>query len=75
MKSKLDFIAGLNLENQLFLKASDFPQSKITVSFIDSLFYSMTPKRAKSAIEKLSKISQIIIIGDAIENTSDGFKI
>ena len=71
MKSKLDFIVGLNVEDQAFLKASDFPPTKITVSFVNSVFYSMTPERAKAVIQKLASISQVIIIGDAMEN-ADG---
>lgn len=72
LKSKLTFVNALNAEDEGFCR-SDFPMSNVRLSFVNSVFFCMSSSRAKAVLTKLSKISEIIVIGDAMENL-DGSK-
>ena len=68
LKSKLSFVEALNAEDEGFLAAKSFPPSPVGVSFANSVFYSMTHERTAAVISKLALISDVIIIGDAMDN-------
>jgi hypothetical protein len=67
LKSKLNFVDPLNMEDEGFCKA-DFTISNVFLSFVNVVFYCMTADRAKAVLQKLAKISEVFVIGDNMEN-------
>jgi hypothetical protein len=68
LKTKLDFVEALNVEDKGFVDASNFPGMPVDLSFINSVFYCVAPNRAKAVLRKLVNCSQLVVIGDAMDN-------
>lgn len=66
LSKKLPFVHSYNFDDDKFIKAN-IPSGKVYISLINSVFYCMTPSRVKSVLNKLSKISTIIVIGDSMK--------
>jgi hypothetical protein len=67
LASNLPFIEVRNFDDVKFIH-SDFPNQKINISFVNSVFYCMKPKKVLNVLEKLSSISETIVIGDSMSN-------
>jgi len=67
MQRKLKFVNGLNKEDVGFIN-NNFPNHKMDISFVGSVFYCMDYKKVYSVCKKLSIISDILIIGDELKN-------
>lgn len=72
LKVKMPHVNVFLGEDSTFCDAVDFPPQGEYLSFINSVFYSMTPKRVERVLEKLSRFSSTIIIGESIANI-DGY--
>ncbi len=68
MKDKLPFIQCLHADDLAFMKNKSFPKNNVQISFVNSVFYCMSPKRVKSVLVKLSKVSEVIILGEGMAN-------
>jgi hypothetical protein len=68
MRSKLNFVDALNGEDEGFLDAKGFPSEPVGVSFVNSVFYCVAPRRAKAVLSKLCARSNTIVIGDGMDN-------
>jgi hypothetical protein len=56
-----------NVGDDEFVK-STFPNQRVNISLVNSVFYCMKPSRVKSVLEKLANISDVIVIGDSMKN-------
>jgi len=68
LKKKLPFVRILVGEDKAFIQNTSFPGQSIDISFIHAVFYSMAPKRVEKTLEKICKISKVVVIGDEIDN-------
>ncbi len=68
MKEKLPYVKCLHADDVGFAKNDTFPTDKVEISFVNSVFYCMSPKRVKSLLFKLSKISEVIVLGEGMMN-------
>lgn len=73
MREKLPFVQGLNAEDEGFIATTSFPPHPVSVSFTSGVFNCMAPSRAKSVLEKLSRISNTIVLGEGIDH-ADGWR-
>lgn len=73
MKEKLPHVRHLHSDDKNFLKNNTFPTSRIHISFINSVFYCMSSKRVKSVLLKLSRISEVIVLGEGMANLEDEY--
>lgn len=67
LKQKMKYVNTLLAEDEVFCKDNSFPPKRIRLSFVNSVFYCMEGHRAKSVLQKLTSISDAIIIGDAMD--------
>lgn len=67
LKQRMPHVQILQAEDSEFLK-NNFPGTKMTLSFVNAVFYCIDQKRAKNILKKITKISEIIIIGDELDN-------
>lgn len=68
MKEKLPYVKCLHADDVGFVKNDSFPTGKVEISFVNSVFYCMSPRRVKSVLLKLSKISEVIVLGEGMMN-------
>ena len=68
MREKLPYVKLLHADDVNFVKNDLFPPTKVQISFVNSVFYCMNPKRVQSVLLKLSKISDVIILGEGMVN-------
>lgn len=67
LKENLPFVKVLLGGDEEFL-SSNFPDKKMDLSFVNAVFYCVDEKRSKRILQKLASISDVIIIGDELEN-------
>lgn len=72
LKENLPFVKVLLGGDEEFLNSS-YPDKILDLSFVNAVFYCVDEKRSKRILQKLSLISNVIIIGDEMENL-DGEK-
>jgi len=60
-------VVALNGDDQQFIQ-SEFPKRNVDISFVNSVFFSMEPSRAKSVFMRLLEISDILVVGDGLDN-------
>ena len=73
MRARLPFIECLHSDNVGFVNNHTFPGNIIDISFVNSVFYCMPAKSVFSVLSKLAMISNIIVLGEGMEN-ADGDK-
>ena len=69
MLDKMPYVRGLNTDDIGFVEAQEYPcrpPTRITLSIVNGVFAHMDPFRTKVVIEKLSRISQVIILGEGL---------
>ncbi|MBI4681329.1 MAG: hypothetical protein HY753_09065 [Nitrospirae bacterium] len=71
MKNNLEYVIGLNTEDEKFCKTTDFPGHFIDVAFVNAVFYSMEYERVYNVCKKISSFCNTLIIGDELYN-ADG---
>jgi hypothetical protein len=67
LKQKMEYVNALLAEDEAFCRDNSFPPRHVKLSFVNSVFYCMEGWRAKSVLGKLASISDVIIIGDAMD--------
>lgn len=71
LRRELPFVELLEAEDRAFL-ATDFPRSaSVDVSFVNVVMYSVHGTRAKRVLERLCRVSDVIVLGEQLGNTSD----
>ena len=69
LRDQLDYVDVLEAEDEIFCRNISFPpQSSNYLSFVNSVFYSMDPRRVQRVLEKITKISNVIVIGESLQN-------
>lgn len=73
LKEKMPDVGVLQGEDSEFLSRESFPPAGRYVSFVNSVFYCMTPRRVEQVLKKMCDISAVLVIGESLENI-DGEK-
>lgn len=73
LKNKMPDVITFHGEDKNFCKTLNFPPDGKYLSFVNSVFYSMTPRRVEKVLTKLCKFSSTIVIGESIENIEGEF--
>jgi len=73
MKSKLPEVEVIQGGESVFLKASGDYKSKVHLTLVNSVFYSMSGPKTKKVIQRACDISEIVVVGDSMINL-DGYK-
>lgn len=64
---KMPYALAMQADDEAFI-ASNFPNHPTDVSLVNGVFCVMSGKRVQSVIQKLARISDVMIIGDNIDN-------
>ena len=67
LNKNLPEVVVLNGDDRRFIE-TEFPKRKVDISFVNSVFFSMEPSRAKPVFMRLLEISDILCIGDGLDN-------
>jgi hypothetical protein len=68
MQEKLPNLGGLLGDDAAYVNTVGFPGGQVDVSFANSVFYCIEAERAKPVIEKMCATSEVVVIGDSMDN-------
>lgn len=68
LRQKLPFVHVLEGEDEAFCRQTDFPPNGNYLTFINSVFYAMEPRRVRAALTRICSFSNSVVLGESIEN-------
>ena len=68
LQEKLPFVKVLQGEDEVFCRQPDFPPAGRYLTFVNSVFYSMEPRRVRATLARISAFSDSVVLGDSISN-------
>lgn len=68
LQEKLPFVKVLQGEDEVFCRQPDFPPAGAYLTFVNSVFYAMEPRRVRATLARISAFSDSVVLGESISN-------